>query len=850
MNPQAAPVVPEQLEPSIFDETESLFARDDNDEIVRRERATAEQFKQEVTLKIDGVEVKTPRAVPATDFLGNERRDKDGNVVPRSTTIYDVATKLGLDSTLLNDCIPILCHREHLSDPVAVCRVCSVHVSRKGKPGRKLVPACQHLIEEGMEVTTRRRVSADGKPTREAVRVDRAVRIVLQLLATDHLHPDPNVDDRYKNELQEIAGPIDPPLSALPKNPNTRNRPIHPGSRQELTVVLPESKDRPYSSGSIVVNHDNCVLCDRCVRSCTEVKKFAIIGHSGKGYKTRIAFDLDRVMHDSNCTQCGECATACPTGALVFRRRVAPTAWTDLPRFKEADGVATSAVPRDFAKPLPAGLLTAKEAMALTLRPTGAVPYQPLADIPFSYLKWNEGAVRRLNVKVGDFLCREGEYASTAFVLESGEFEVLEDPMPAPRRGLFGLLPAAERVPGQRVAMVTSDDVIIGEMACLTGRARGRSLRVVKPGVVYEVTRNILDMIRRTRTGRNRLDRIYRQRAADDCLRESRLFRALDEDQKNRMRKALMDASDIRRCEPGERIVAEGAEAGDFYILRLGFAHVTRNSEGRELHLSLLGPGAHFGEIALLWEHWAKDPRGKPFRDRFSRRLRTASVTARDPVELLHVPGAALLDFLSEPKNHPIRDRLVSGCLDIMESNDTRVRAPDLEAEHVRLGLYQGQRLLVLNLERCTRCDECTRACADSHGGRDQRDLGQTGFSRMLREGLRFDQFLVATCCRSCHMPYCLEGCPVDAIHRKGTHLEVVIDNHCIGCGLCERNCPYGAIQMAPISPIKRKAVNCDMCTDLVPMGTDPFCVRACPHDAIGRPSGDKLLDAVRKLTT
>ena len=844
------PVTPDMLEANVLEETESLFARDDNDAVVRRERATLEQFKQEVAIKIDGVEVKAPRAVPATDFLGNERRDKDGKPIPRSTTIYDAATKLGLDRTLLNDCIPILCHREHLSDPVAVCRVCSVHVSRKGKPGRKLVPACQHLIEEGMEVTTRRRIGVDGKPTREAHRVDRAVRIVLQLLATDHLRSDPGIDNRYENELRDIAGPIDPPLSALPANPQSRNRPIHSGSRQELTVVLPDTKDRPYSSGSIVVNHDNCILCDRCVRSCTEVKKFAIIGHSGKGYKTRIAFDLDRTMHDLGCTQCGECATACPTGALVFRRRVAPTAWTDLPRFREADGISTSAVPRDFAKVLPAGLLSAQEAKELTLRPESAPPYRPLADIPFSYLKWNEGAVRRRQVSAGEFLCREGEYASTAFVLESGEYEVLVDPPPQPRRGLLGLLPAGARVPGASVATVTSDDVIIGEMACLTGRARGRSIRVVKPGVVYEVTRNILDMIRRTRAGRERLDRIYRQRAADDCLRESRLFRGLDDEQKARMRAALMAGSDIRRCEPGERIVAEGAEAGDFYILRLGFAHVTRNAEGRELHLSLLGPGAHFGEIALLWEHWAKDPRGQVFRDRFSRRLRTASVTARDPVELLHVRGTALLDFLDEPKNAAIRDRLVAGCLDLMEQNDTRQRVPDLEAEHVRLGLYQGQRLLALNLERCTRCDECTRACADSHAGRDRLDLGQSGFSRMLREGLRFDQFLVATCCRSCHMPYCLEGCPVDAIHRKGTQLEIAIDNHCIGCGLCERNCPYGAIQMAPISPIQRKAVNCDMCDGLVPAGTDPFCVRACPHDAIGRPSGETLLELVKKLRT
>ena len=41
-----------------------------------------------------------------------------------------------------------------------------------------------------------------------------------------------------------------------------------------------------------------------------------------------------------------------------------------------------------------------------------------------------------------------------------------------------------------------------------------------------------------------------------------------------------------------------------------------------------------------------------------------------------------------------------------------------------------------------------------------------------------------------------MDGCPVDAIHRREGHLEVVIENHCVGCGLCEKNCPYGAIQM------------------------------------------------------
>ncbi|MBY0230096.1 MAG: 4Fe-4S dicluster domain-containing protein, partial [Gemmataceae bacterium] len=165
------------------------------------------------------------------------------------------------------------------------------------------------------------------------------------------------------------------------------------------------------------------------------------------------------------------------------------------------------------------------------------------------------------------------------------------------------------------------------------------------------------------------------------------------------------------------------------------------------------------------------------------------------------------------------------------------------QREYARLGLYQAQSLLVLDLERCTRCDECTRGCADSHPDRN---------ARLLREGARFDKWLVTTCCRSCHKPYCLEGCPVDAIHRKGKGLQIVIESHCIGCSLCEKQCPYGAIQMADVkegrtgertAAVPQKAVNCDLCNGL----DDPYCVRACPHDAAFRFTGEKLLETARK---
>lgn len=198
----------------------------------------------------------------------------------------------------------------------------------------------------------------------------------------------------------------------------------------------------------------------------------------------------------------------------------------------------------------------------------------------------------------------------------------------------------------------------------------------------------------------------------------------------------------------------------------------------------------------------------------------------------------------------------------------------DLTGRYVDLGLYQGQELLVLDLEKCTRCDECVKACADSHGG----------VTRVVRDGPRFGHFLVAISCRSCHDPYCLTGCPVDAIHREGRSLEIQIDDHCIGCGLCAHNCPYGSIHMVhhdesgrihelprdawptkaeaeaeaaevsgeaglrgdadgPVRKARLMAVNCDLCHNSF---SGPRCVYACPHDAAHRLPGERILELAK----
>jgi Fe-S-cluster-containing hydrogenase component 2 len=83
------------------------------------------------------------------------------------------------------------------------------------------------------------------------------------------------------------------------------------------------------------------------------------------------------------------------------------------------------------------------------------------------------------------------------------------------------------------------------------------------------------------------------------------------------------------------------------------------------------------------------------------------------------------------------------------------------------------------------------RACADSHDG----------LTRLKREGLRFDKYLVPTSCRSCHDPVCLSECPVGSIGRSPSG-AIIIEDWCIGCRKCAENCPYGNIEMH-LLPVK-----------------------------------------------
>lgn len=807
---------------------ESLFARDVNGQLIRVRKASDLDFATDVRLKINGKDVTVKRAVPTLDGDGNVIRGANGQPIPRYTTIYDAAGVAFVHDTTDEHPIPTLCHREHLP-PVGVCRVCIVEAAEitKRGPRKQLVPACVQRVSDGMEVHT-----FESQADLEAAkRVRAAASVVTELMLCDHApQPQSNTLNVSSNELLQVAARLGIEESRFKRGTTARGQ--------------------DDSSFMIAVNRDECIMCGRCVRGCNWVKENRIIGRAGKGYDSRIAFDLDQPMADSNCVSCGECAISCPTGALTFTEQ-----FLNYQVKRVEDELSEQGRDGEIVSP--------DELMKIDM----------FRGIPHKFLQLNGSSVVRRVLKSGDVLCREGDYGATAFLIVRGSFNIHlssqtgVDLRTRSARGLLGWLGSltTKAVPSGRARspkladlrgaeiqhdqplIRTVEDKILGEMSCLNRSRRSATIVAREDCEVLEIRRNVLDMLLRNRASREILDAVYRQRSVNQ-LANLPILGDLEVQERRFAAEWLKDRVELVRADPGLTIFQQGDEADDFYMVSLGFIKVSEKLGEFERVIRYIGPGNYFGEIALLsqlddiFEIGEDRQRGK----------RTATCAALDHVELLRIRGCDFKDFLVQFPQ--IRTKFIDSAKQILQRDQVaRTKlTQDIDLDFLDQGLYGAQNLLVIDLERCTRCDECTKACADTH----------QGVTRLIRDGMRFDRFLIASSCRSCMDPYCMVGCPVDAIHRNGESLQIEIEDYCIGCGLCAENCPYGNINMhgfpkTQVDPktgkqkrvvqkvdgrelpvIQQRATTCDMCAEI---DGRPSCVRACPHNAAFRVDSNGL---------
>ncbi len=215
-------------------------------------------------------------------------------------------------------------------------------------------------------------------------------------------------------------------------------------------------------------------------------------------------------------------------------------------------------------------------------------------------------------------------------------------------------------------------------------------------------------------------------------------------------------------------------------------------------------------------------------------------------------------------RNTGLRERVQQTVKERLRENLRMEAAPeagDLISFLMQQGLGEATDVLLIDESLCIGCDNCEKACAETHGGTSRLDRSA---------GPSYAQVHVPTSCRHCEDPHCMKDCPPDAI-RRAPNGEVYIQDNCIGCGNCERNCPYDVIQMSgkkeeapglvswlltgkgaapgqrqPLdaSSAEKKAVKCDMCKDL---SGGPACVRACPTGAALRMSPSQFVDLTKR---
>ena len=425
--------------------------------------------------------------------------------------------------------------------------------------------------------------------------------------------------------------------------------------------------------------------------------------------------------------------------------------------------------------------------------------------------------------KPGEIIFERNDYTNTFFSIVEGEVGIEIDSGDGKPRWL--ILRAGE---------------FFGELGLISGRRRAATVKAGQKCVLIETPRrSMLKLIASVESVKKTIDLVALKRAVRAYLSQDISDSDLDH---------LIEGAALKRYDAGDVLFKEGDPPDGLYLVRRGSVTIERRVAHKDIVLAYVAAGNYVGEMSLI----ADAPR-------------MATVRAAVEAEAVVLDGHRFKQTMERlPQLH---DEVQGRFLE-------RIRA-NVGVEHgewgsiihylMQQGVGEATDVLLIDESLCIRCNNCEKACADTHDGT----------SRLDREaGPTYAQIHVPTSCRHCEHPHCMKECPPDAIHRSPAG-EVFISDTCIGCGNCERNCPYGVIQMAAENPhrqrpsllkwlltgagdepgletkvydpsLAKKAVKCDMCKGLE---GGAACVRACPTGAALRVSPEEFLN-VATMTT
>ncbi|MEM7051185.1 MAG: cyclic nucleotide-binding domain-containing protein [Acidobacteriota bacterium] len=371
---------------------------------------------------------------------------------------------------------------------------------------------------------------------------------------------------------------------------------------------------------------------------------------------------------------------------------------------------------------------------------------------------------------------------------------------------------------------------LFGEIGAMSGWPQSVTARCASDCRLLQIRVPALRLMKRkSRALAERLDRLYRERSLASQLQTTPLFRDCSRSFLDQLREAV----ELVSLDPGEGLLRQGDAVDALYLVRSGFLRLSQRLGEGDIVVSYLSKGMTLGEVELLTfglESWE------------------VSASSVEYAELVKVPRATFDELVT---SYPgLRDQLWQSATErIKEAGRARrnIGRSSFTEAALDSGLVQGSSILVIDLESCTRCDDCVRACAETHQGRP----------RFVREGNKQKNLLIARSCYHCRDPVCLIGCPTGAIHRAGVGDVVAIEDPlCIGCSTCARNCPYDAIvmhetgetwpeDMVPTGLRGRPrdvASKCDLCIET---GHDPACVSNCPQGCAFRVGSLQEIEAL-----